>query len=167
MATRKGSEHINDLVIGQLHKNILAGVPWRPPQAPGEELAYGDLIYLTSGHHYGSIACNFILQPDDIAMAVNLWSDLRELVIAGHVKHHSASRPWAWWGLEDREPLRRLDSDPCTCPPAIVHHGLPPPHLSWFGRRRGCRCEVEDESAYLARLCLLMPEERRAAAKSP
>jgi len=92
----------------------------------------------------------------------DLWWSLRESILEQHIQREPLSRPWGFYALEDREPRRRLDRKPCKCLfDQRQHPGLPPLTMSWFGHPRGCRCEYEGEDAYLMRLNLLAPEERR------
>jgi hypothetical protein len=159
MATRKTGGQIGEVVIEQLRENVLAGIPHRQPRAKGEERGYADLIYLSNGHFYP--VTDFIKTPDDQETAFELWAALREEMILSHIERQPRSRPWAFYALEDREPRRRLDRKLCTCPPGANFHGLPPLSWSWFGKRRGCRCEHEDESDYLKRLGLLTKQEKK------
>ena len=150
MATRKGGGDISERMIEQLRESVHAGVPWIIPQNPPH--GYSDLLYLVRGHLYFS---EFIRSNDDTETIMELWEPLREDILKQHISTEPASRPWAWWALEDREPRRRLSRKPCACPPGAVFTGLPPLNLSWFGHSRGCRCEYESESDYLKRLGLL------------
>jgi hypothetical protein len=154
------ARRINDQTIEQLRESIGAGIPHRQPQSQREERGYADLIYLSTGRFYS--VTDFIKTRDDRETALELWAALREDLILGHIERQPRTRPWAFYALEDREPRRRLGRKPCTCRPGVVFHGLPPLNWSWFGHPRGCRCEYETEAGYLARLSLLLPEEKAA-----
>jgi hypothetical protein len=144
-------------IIEELREAIAAGVPWIIPVKPPR--GYSDLIYLVKGLYY---ICNFIHSSDDLEGALELWWQLREAIVREHFKREPGTRPWGFYALEDREPRRRLDVQPCTCPPGSTHPGLPPLSLSWFGHPRGCRCEYESEDEYLERHNLLRKKEREA-----
>jgi hypothetical protein len=147
----------SDRFIEDLKAAIRTGGPTGPgPHSKG----YADLIYLRTGLYYA--VCDFIHSSDDLENAVNLWWQVRDDVLAEHIQREPLTRPWAFYALEDREPRRRLDVESCACPPDTNSSKLPPLSLSWFGRPRGCRCEYETESEYLARFHLLTKKEREA-----
>ena len=141
MATRKNGGQIGEVVIEQLRRNVLAGIPWRQPETRDEGLGYGDLIYLDSGHHY-AIACDFIHQKDDTETLVAIWSELREDLLREHIKRQPGTRPWAWW-REDREQRRvvRIDRNRMASNEGRI---------------------LESQEDYLRRLGLLTKEEKAA-----
>jgi hypothetical protein len=73
-----------------------------------------------------------------------LWSELRQDLIDGHIKHEPGSRPWAWWHLEDREQRRVVNID-----------------KNRLASNEGRIYESQEE--YLERHDLLSPEEKAAA----
>lgn len=101
------------------------------------------------------------LGEDELAAA---WEELGEQYVAEWIAGYTCSdfshepapgsRPWGWWRFEAPEPRRQIDPD---APGAIG-----PP--IWFGMASaysGGIPEYETSAAYLRRLNLLTPEERR------
>ncbi len=43
----------------------------------------------------------------DVDQAREAWSDLRDELLADHVREHPGTRPWGWWAFDTREPMRR------------------------------------------------------------
>jgi hypothetical protein len=118
------------------------------------------LHFLVRGHLYFP---EFIRSNDDIETALEMWGELRENILEQHISREPLTRPWSFYGLEDRPRRIRIKTKtPCSCPPGSNHPGLAPLHLSWFGRPPGCRCEHETEGAYLKRLGLLTAAEKAA-----
>jgi hypothetical protein len=88
-----------------------------------------------------------------------VWSELRDELLAEHVREHPGSRPWAWWYWEAPESRQQVADGPS----AVGKE-------TWFGMPR-CYDGVppdgmyESEAAYLERLGLLNKEERRRLAE--
>ena len=81
---------------------IRSGIPWRPLPAGVQCKGYADLIFLVTGLFYP--VTDFIRAKDDVEPQIEIWSALREDILAKHMNLQPLSRPAAWWRLEDREP---------------------------------------------------------------
>jgi hypothetical protein len=135
------SKRINDRILEELRKMVLAGIPWVQPPMGSPARGYADLIFIVTGLYYP--VCDFIHGKDDTEALVAIWSELREDIIDQHIKHQPRSRPWAWW-REDREQRRvvAIDKKMLACNEGRIY---------------------ESEHDYLKRLSLLTPEEKSHA----
>ena len=132
MPTRKETARVrrlSDRDLQEMRTAIAAGVPWNQPI--GDCRGYADLIYLVTGLYYP--VCDFIHGKTDIETASEIWWELREAIMEEHIKRNPLTRPWAFYNLEEREPL-----------------GSP------------LRCR-EDQARYLKRHKLISLEEKKAA----
>ena len=44
----------------------------------------------------------------DADLAREAWGDLRQDLLADHIREHPGTRPWGWWTFDAREPMRRI-----------------------------------------------------------
>lgn len=92
------------------------------------------------------------------------WAEHGAQILADWIRDHPGTRPFAWWIVEAPEPRRVLDG---------AQHFLPPGAAWWEPAWRGAcgipamqqighfMVMIEPEAAYLVRLRLLAPGERR------
>lgn len=119
---------------------------------------------------------------------VEYWEKMREEILAEYISQHPGTRPWAWWHFEAPEPRRMVGDpkevglEPDDSPPDRsykwkLYFGMPRNFrfltkciVSGFGlnSENDARFEslFETQAAYLERLGLLMPEERRTLLES-
>lgn len=102
------ARRLNDQVIEQLRQAINRGIPWHPPPVGVPCRGYADLIFLVDGLFY---PITDYIAKDDRATQAEIWSALREDIIAQHIKHSPGSRTAAWWRLEDREPREKGEDE--------------------------------------------------------
>jgi hypothetical protein len=157
------ARRLNEKAMEQLREIVRSG--GGGPGGPGGGTS-GDIYGLITGHFYETQHC----RKDDEESQRALWDELKDDILAEHVKRSPGSRPWAWWKWEATE-MRRvmgLDrdivGDETDRLPAFEDPNLPA-HFkrNYFGKPNiydGFLYESEEE--YLERLGLLTREEKAA-----
>ena len=117
---------------------------------------------LCSGHDYFGNAWG---NDPDPALIAQAWEDLGAGLLQLHISHSPGTRPWAWWLVVAPERRRRVDGkvhphdDGSTpIPWNTLSYGLP----GYLQTEDHFAAIYESQTAYLHRLQLLTPGERRA-----
>jgi hypothetical protein len=159
------SKRLNQRVLDEMRETIASGAPW---EKGGGNRGQGffDVFGLVSGSFF-DFGLRYCQQHDEESQKA-LWQELRQEILAEHIKRQPGTRPWGWWKFDAPQMRRVIGVDKDTVGeesglPAFEDPSLPG-HFkeNYFGRPNVCDGFVyETEGAYLARLKLLTAEEKR------
>jgi hypothetical protein len=94
------------------------------------------------------------------------WADVEAELLPGWIREHPASRPWAWWKDAAPEPRRRVGGSGRRGRNASLEFGVPTD--TWFKDVDPDNPPIyESQAAYLRRLDLLTPAEKKWLAGHP
>ena len=153
-----------------MRETIASGAPW---EKGGGNRGQGffDLLGLVTGHFF-DFGLHFCQEHDEESQKA-LWQELRQEILAEHIKRRPRTRPWGWWKFEARQMRRVIGLDIDTMgDDADRKPAFEDPNLrdffkkNYFGRPNVYDGFLyEEESDYLARLKLLTPEEKKRGAR--